>query len=519
MQSPARPFDPRHGVRQPAWWAALALLVLNDHALKGAHVLPGFLTGKLSDFAGLVVAPVLAVAVLRARSRDARLAVFALVACAFAAIKTSPAMSDLYVRALGALGITARNVCDATDLLALAILPFAWSLTLARKPSSPGREKGDRGVRSWLDRAGVALGGVACMATSQPNPPGVASWNTDAFVVNRTGAPIDLRIRWVSAAMDCTRVGRDPAAILRREMFSAQPVTFRIDPSETFPLDRIAAAMAGAGAGTPSQMTARSCDAVLLQADGLPTTGVFWLGGTAQRVPVTLTEGETTSALAVTLEASNAELSATVTRSNIRAFMLATEARVCATSATRYEVGEDLFSNTAITGSGRLNVRAIDRLPDGCTRLEGDDMQGNTRRVYVCVPPEAMPFAVGEVLNIDRGQIYSGRVYTFDSGRRRLRVFSSVVWSSRAMFDNVAISFGASPTCGTHATCGAYAERHNLLIEGVSAPLSAGSSMSVGRATVYLGRAERVAVAPDACTNEYRETGPIADLAIVTELQ
>jgi hypothetical protein len=509
-------------VRQAPWWAALGLLVLNDHVLKGAHVLPATLTGKLSDLAGLVVAPVLAVALVRARTRAARLAVFALVAAVFTAIKTSPAMSDLYVRALGALGITARNVCDPTDLVALLVLPLAWSLTLSRtlsSPPSPRRERGAGGVRSWLDRAGVALGGVACMATSQTTPPGTASWNTDAFVVNRTRDPIDLRIRWVSAAMDCTRVARDPEAILRREMFSAQPVTFRIDPSETFPLDRIAAAMAGAGAGTPSQMTPRACDAVLLQADGLPTTGVFWQSGTSQRVPVTLAEGETTSALGVTLETNNAELRASATRSSIRTFALATEARVCATTATRYEVGEDLFSNTAITGSGRLTLRAIDRLPDGCTRLEGDDQQGNTRRMYVCVPPEAMPFAVGEVLNIDRGQIYSGRVYTFDSGRRRLRVFSSVVWSSRAMFDNVAISFGASPTCGTHATCGAYAERHNLLIEGASAPLSAGMSVSVGRATVYLGRAERVAVAPDVCTTEYRETGPIADLAIVTELQ
>jgi hypothetical protein len=516
MQRPVQPFDPRHGLRQPAWWAALALLVFNDHVLKGSHLLPGALTGKLSDFAGLVVAPVLAVAISGARTRGARLALFALVALVFTLIKTSLAMSDLYVRALGALGVTARNVCDVTDLVALAILPFAWSLTTAR---TLRRERGQWGVRSWRDRLAFALGGVACMATSQPNPPGTAAWNTDAFVVNRTGAPIDLRIRWVSAAMDCTRVARDPAAILRREMFSAQPVTFRIDPSETFPLDRIAAAMAGAGVGTPPQTTGRLCDAVLLQADGLPTTAVFWQGGTVQNVPVTLAEGESTSALAVTLETRDAELRASATRSNIRAFTLATDARVCATPATRYEVGEDLFSNGVITGAGRLTVSAIDRLPDGCTRIEGDDQQGNTRRVYVCVPPEAVPFAVGEVLNIDRGQIYSGRVYTFDSGRRRLRVFSSAVWSSRAMFDNLAIAFGASPTCGTHATCGAYAERYDLAIEGVSAPLRAGMSVSVGRSTVYLGRAERVAVAPDVCTNEYRETGAIADLAIVTELQ
>ncbi len=36
---------------------ALVVLVLNDHVLKQAY--PGMLTGKLSDVAGLVVAPLL----------------------------------------------------------------------------------------------------------------------------------------------------------------------------------------------------------------------------------------------------------------------------------------------------------------------------------------------------------------------------------------------------------------------------------------------------------------------------
>jgi hypothetical protein len=43
-----------------AWASALALLLLNDHVLKCSGFLPGAVTGKLSDLAGLVVAPVLA---------------------------------------------------------------------------------------------------------------------------------------------------------------------------------------------------------------------------------------------------------------------------------------------------------------------------------------------------------------------------------------------------------------------------------------------------------------------------
>jgi len=48
---------PPRALSHPLWWAALALLVANDHVLKGAGLLPESLTGKLSDFAGMIVAP------------------------------------------------------------------------------------------------------------------------------------------------------------------------------------------------------------------------------------------------------------------------------------------------------------------------------------------------------------------------------------------------------------------------------------------------------------------------------
>ena len=39
--------DPWRGLTHPAWWVCLALLLLNDHVLKGAGLLPGVVTGKL----------------------------------------------------------------------------------------------------------------------------------------------------------------------------------------------------------------------------------------------------------------------------------------------------------------------------------------------------------------------------------------------------------------------------------------------------------------------------------------
>jgi hypothetical protein len=72
-----------------AFWAALFVLTLNDHALKGSGLLPGVITGKLSDFAGLIVAPVLLCAAFSARSDRARRMLLGLVALGFAVIKLS----------------------------------------------------------------------------------------------------------------------------------------------------------------------------------------------------------------------------------------------------------------------------------------------------------------------------------------------------------------------------------------------------------------------------------------------
>lgn len=44
---------------RPAPVLAMLLVALNDHALKGAGLLPGWLTGKLSDVMGLYFAPLL----------------------------------------------------------------------------------------------------------------------------------------------------------------------------------------------------------------------------------------------------------------------------------------------------------------------------------------------------------------------------------------------------------------------------------------------------------------------------
>ncbi|MFO0695137.1 MAG: hypothetical protein U0230_16370 [Polyangiales bacterium] len=161
------PSAPAAGLFQPIPLVAIALLVLNDHVLKRA--MPGLLTGKLSDFAGLAFFPLvleaLAEVVRHLLGRDARPSARRLALCTFltglvfAAIKTVAWAGDVYSVALGALqwpfaaALSAARgrpwpelhrvafVRDATDLVALPALGLALLAGRARRaraPAGPG---------------------------------------------------------------------------------------------------------------------------------------------------------------------------------------------------------------------------------------------------------------------------------------------------------------------------------------------------------------------------------------------
>ena len=128
----------------PAPLLAVLVLVLNDWVLTPRALLPGVITGKLSDFAGLFFFPLLLTAgwntvrylARRVRGADvsavsltARQLVVAAVATGlvFAVVKLWPAAATLVGRLLTAVTRRpAHIVPDPTDLLALIMLPLAW---------------------------------------------------------------------------------------------------------------------------------------------------------------------------------------------------------------------------------------------------------------------------------------------------------------------------------------------------------------------------------------------------------
>jgi len=145
----------------PAVWLAIGLLVLNDHVLK--RVATSWLTGKLSDFAGLAFFPLLldgaielaldAVGRYRGPSRARVVVCIALTGASFAFMKLTSIGETIYGLGLGlaqwpfrsAFSVisgeglapfrVASMVRDATDLIALfaLIIPYAIGTARARR--------------------------------------------------------------------------------------------------------------------------------------------------------------------------------------------------------------------------------------------------------------------------------------------------------------------------------------------------------------------------------------------------
>jgi hypothetical protein len=148
----------------PVTLGALVLLLVNDHLLKAAY--PGVVTGKLSDLAGLVVAPPLLaiVAVPLSRRWGAQLAV-ALTGIGFAVVKALPAAAGVASGAWSVLKGPSLVRADLTDLVALPALGLAWYVWVrSQHRPPPGRIERAARLAVLLP---VALLGV--VATTPPS--------------------------------------------------------------------------------------------------------------------------------------------------------------------------------------------------------------------------------------------------------------------------------------------------------------------------------------------------------------
>jgi hypothetical protein len=245
------------------------VLLLNDHVLKGSGMLPGALTGKLSDFAGLLVAPVLLTAVLPGGQRSRRAIAFAVVVAGFVGLKVSSELARFVERVSAIAGLPWRVWVDPTDLLALGVLPVAWKLSAHAEWQCRARTAGV-GTR---DRLAVVLGSAACLATST----GYSLIATRIYLLNTARHSADVRIFRSAQPLSCND---DPEVAVSSATFLFESCR-RAEPFHSVPLDhdhhRIGGPM------LESSGPARPCDAVVLRIAGLPDTVIYWRDGDDKR--------------------------------------------------------------------------------------------------------------------------------------------------------------------------------------------------------------------------------------------
>ena len=161
---------------------ALVVLVLNDHVLKQAW--PGWVTGKLSDVAGLVVAPVLLATVLAVvRTPGAMPLALAATGAGFVFCKTSSFGAEVTSSVWSLFGTPTMIRADVTDLLALPALYAAWRIhrTASRAVGAGWR----RTVAVAVGMALLPIGVLATAATSCDGDDGL--WTIDAVQGRFTG--------------------------------------------------------------------------------------------------------------------------------------------------------------------------------------------------------------------------------------------------------------------------------------------------------------------------------------------
>jgi hypothetical protein len=226
--------EPARALLHPAWLGAFAVLVINDHLLKASLSAP-WLTGKLSDVAGLLVAPVLLAALVRVRRLRGVALSAVCVGAVFAAINLSPVAAGVWDGLMGAVGIGWKTYPDPTDCLALAVLPLPVLLFRTRMRTAWQRP-GERAAAFVL----AVVGLVGCAATSPPPPGGTANFEYPArlSLLNKTHELQVIRLQQLAddTTLDCDRVAEAPGEYLRAEAFG-EPIRWELFSGQQIPID------------------------------------------------------------------------------------------------------------------------------------------------------------------------------------------------------------------------------------------------------------------------------------------
>ncbi|MGE0788501.1 MAG: hypothetical protein AB7S26_22690 [Sandaracinaceae bacterium] len=509
---------PLQSLMHPVFLVALAALVLNDHVLKGAGLLPGMVTGKLSDLAGLVVAPVALSAAVGARTKGRRALAFGAVTLWFVAVNVSSVAAAWSMTAFGALGIGMRIWTDPTDLLALIALPVAWHVASTDRV---------RAARVWRERIVLGAAGLACIATSPIELP-----FAQLTIHNDTEETQTISIAHVSARMRCEQVRENPEAILGALDFGPE-TSFELPARTQMSFDRREAFAANElhPFQAPPSVHEGRCDAARVRVSGLPDTFVYWENFADRTYEPSVGEDDDKRAAA-------AAQGLVLTRVDEDTLRLAPPpgvttffegSRPLVESFCPGPLGEAGFRWSGFDGMDGEPARIVgldaEEPADGCFHFELEALGAEPRAVELCIPRDAFPFNDNAVVQVfaSAQRLRIRRDLETDDGflwrTGELAITRGVDGWVEGPFD-LALAPVDDRCVGRRLDCGGIAapaaalrrERTPRLVHpGQTAEADADDGR---RAHLVVGRAELVVATTDDCVGGAATLGPALDALV-----
>ena len=480
----------------PLWWAALALLLLNDHVLKGGPT-PGWLTGKLSDCAGMLVAPALLAALLGVRTRAGLAAAHGAVGAWFAAINLMPAAARAWESLWAASPFPWAITVDPSDLLVLPLLGVSFAL-FARACARPVA------VRPTLARLGLAVGSFACMATSpppdgpyvnQPQPTFFPTAYGRLAIANRTGVSQVVRVRALAPEVtaDCAAVQADPTGVLTAALFG---------PAETWLLE----------GGRALVLADAPCLVYLVDGPGLPLRLITTAAFAGNTLP---TQTSQISAEVGLFFDATADGMAWVEHPALRILPDADTA-----SATCAPVPDGFGVSWSLPPIGEGQLLAHQVAADGCHAFDVL-VSGTQSRWFVCMPAMMLPFAPGDAVHIV--PVTTGAAWQAVDGVQVVGPRGRLVLTRGADLPDVVgsdVRTTLDPECprGGRDACGGLTlalEVDFVDPEGEHVQARVGEVLHIGNADLAIGRAVQPVVQSAECTLDQTVGAPFIEAAAV----
>jgi hypothetical protein len=404
-------------------------------------------------------------------------------------------------------------VVDPMDLIALPTLLVSWRVlvpTTRREAHAP----------RWLAIPAIALGALACMATSPPveptDPPPPTDneivfqelWGNIAIANDRDEA-VAVRVRRLRATvfMDCDFVADNPTDALSRDLFG--PAEFwEVDPGRAFGLE-----------SWREWEDSGNCDAFLVDGAGLTMQLIFLDLDTYPWTTMGSTVDSVDPERTLFIEPEASTFSTHPALFSAPPLIAPEPSSSCETATAEASVA---WSD--VPAMGTYSLERVIEAPDGCmelTLVRQSTVSNTPITWFLCLPRDTFPFEVGEEFFVDTLELGA------DFGTITGVELSSATKAVRAARGQDFVHFNATTTlsvepaegCGfVHDDCGNLTQPLVARYGGPSGvTIAPGEAVMLGEQSyLYVVRAHEIPVGDSTCLEDTIQSDRLIESVFVS---